>query len=102
MIYYLVVIDWLSVIMNSSWILGLSILLATFSYYHWQAAEEQMRFNEKLNESFPLKLLLIGLLFIGIGLMGTSQNYSEAALWFIVFIFLFIIFISKIREATTK
>ena len=39
-------IDWVNVALNALWILGLSIILAAFSYHQWLAGETASRLRE--------------------------------------------------------
>ena len=70
-------INWLSVIFNFSWILGLSIALARFSYQSW------MRSNQSRNASIATNKYLTALIYllIGIGLAGTSSTLIERLIW---------------------
>lgn len=83
MIYSLVVINWLSVLANSFWILGAAILLASFSYQYGAAGENGRRtsLKERLNEPAFLRFFWLGLVFIAIGLAGTSQRGWETVIW---------------------
>lgn len=71
-------IDWLSVITNSFWILGAAIILAEFSYYYWQAQQEATPFRQILGSQGFQRILMIGLLLVGIGFAGTSRTIWQA------------------------
>ena len=55
-------IDWLTVRAHGFWIAGLALFSAALSHFFWLAGP-----------SFQ-KLLLVGLLLVGIGLSGTSRQ----------------------------
>jgi hypothetical protein len=81
MLYFLAVIDWFSVAVNSLWILGLAILLASFSYHYWLATEEKRPFRAQFSVSSFLIPVWLGFSFIGLGLVGTSQSWWETGIW---------------------
>lgn len=83
-------IDWLSVLFNSFWILGLSLLVAALSYHYWLARETERRLRTQFNQPSFLRVFWTSLALIGIGLAGTSQTTWETAVW-ILFIILSII-----------
>jgi len=75
------VIDWVSVLFNSFWIVGLSILLADFSYHHWLAGVEGRRLKEQLETLSFQRFFWISFVFVSIGLAGTSARTWETAVW---------------------
>jgi hypothetical protein len=81
MLYFALVIDWFSVAINSLWILGLSILLASFSYQYWLAAEVKRPLRAQLNTAPFLKSFWLSFSLIGAGLVGTSQAWWETGIW---------------------
>jgi hypothetical protein len=83
MIYSQTVINWLSVLANSFWILGAAILLAAFSYQYGTPEENgrQTTLKERLNEPAFLRFFWLSFVFIAIGLAGTSQRSWEMILW---------------------
>ena len=87
MLYSLIVINWPSVIINSFWIIGLAILLAAFSYHYWLANEENRRLRDQLNHPAFQQWYWLSLVFVGIGLAGTSQKTWEMAIWIIFTLF---------------
>ena len=87
MLYSRIVINWPSVIINSFWILGLAILLATFSYHYWLAGEENRRLRDQLNHPTFQRIYWLSFVFIGIGLAGTSQKAWEMIVWIIFILF---------------
>lgn len=74
-------INWQSVIFNSFWVVGLSIMLAAFSYHYWLAGHENRRLRLQLGEPGFLKPVWLGAIFICVGLAGTSEELWEMALW---------------------
>ncbi len=91
-------INWQSVILNSFWILGLSILLAAFSYHYWLAGQEHRQLRLQMSEPGFLKSAWLGLICIGIGLTGTSQEIWEMILWGVLTLIAVISFVSFIRK----
>lgn len=69
-------INWLSVIGNSFWIVGLALMLAGFSYYYWVARQPGRSLRQMMSEPRFQMLIVSGLLLVGIGLAITA-----AALW---------------------
>lgn len=67
-------IDWLTVVAHGFWIAGLALILAALSYYTWLAGQEGRSLRRELAGPSFQKPLLIGLLLVGIGLSGTSQQ----------------------------
>lgn len=81
MLYFLAVIDWFSVAINSLWIFGLAILLASFSYHYWLSTAEKRPFRAQFSAPAFLTPVWIGFSFIGLGLIGTSQSWWETGIW---------------------
>ena len=79
MLYSNAVINWVSVLMNSFWIVGTAVLLASFSYQYAQT--QSVSLKERLRQPAFLRLIWVGLTFIAIGLAGTSQTAWEMGLW---------------------
>jgi hypothetical protein len=79
MLYSNAVIDWVSILMNSFWIMGTAVLLASFSYQYAQAQPASLR--ERLSQPSFLRLIWLGFTCIAIGLAGTSQATWESILW---------------------
>jgi hypothetical protein len=79
MLYSNAVIDWVSVFMNSFWIVGAAVLLASFSYQYAQAQPASLR--ERLSQPSFLRFIWVGFTCIAIGLAGTSQTVWESILW---------------------
>ena len=90
-------INWQSVIFNSFWVLGLSIMLAAFSYHYWLAGQENRQLRVQLNERGFLRPIWLGLIFIGIGLIGTSQQSWEIAIWGVLTLIALLFFVGLFR-----
>ena len=75
------VIDWISVLTNSLWILGLALILSAFSYHYWQAETQNRSLRTQLNRPPFLKTMWAGFALVCAGLAGTSERTWEAVLW---------------------
>jgi hypothetical protein len=71
-------VNWLSVVANSFWIFGAAIILAGLSYHYWLAQQANEPLHQVLGRRSFQFILLSGLLLVGIGLAGTSQNTLQA------------------------
>jgi hypothetical protein len=80
-------LNWTALALNASWITGLALLLATFSYARWGVAQsmrekvshETLSYDTLSEERrFLLKpglfWYLAGYLLLGIGLVGTAET----------------------------
>ena len=81
MLYFATVIEWTSVLFNGFWILGCALILAAFSYHHWQAQVEKTRTREQLKRPSFAKPFWLGFLFICLGLVTTSTRWWESIIW---------------------
>lgn len=75
-------IDWVNVGLNALWILGLSIILAAFSYHHWLAAETSRRLRDVLAQpswKLPFSLGMV-LTCVGVG-YGLADRWWEKTIW---------------------
>jgi hypothetical protein len=90
-------ISWQSVIFNGLWILGLAIMVAASSYHYWLAGQENRQLRLQFSERGFLKPIWLGLVFIGIGLIGTSQQSWEMAIWSVLTLIALIILIGLFR-----
>ena len=97
MLYSPTMIDWYSVLFNSFWILGLAIMLATFSYHYWLAPLENRRLREQLDQPSFQRFFWLGFVFICLGLAGTSERLWEKGIW-IIFLLIGIINAFKINK----
>ncbi len=90
-------INWQSLIFNSFWLMGLALLLAAFSYHYWLAGQNSRQLRLQLSEPGFLKPAWLSLVFVGIGLAGSSQATWELVLWGAVTLLAFVFFIGLYR-----
>jgi hypothetical protein len=70
------------VLMNGLWIVGLSIIVASLSYFRYQAVIQDLPLRRQFTlPSFQVAVYL-GVILIGLGLAGTSETAWEAVIWF--------------------
>lgn len=69
-------IDWPGVARNALWILGLSIVLAAWSYVWWDAGQRQVRRRHALD--WPLLQVPVSLGFL---LFASSLCWGAQAVW---------------------
>lgn len=67
-------INWLSVIGTSFWVVGLALILAGLSYYHWLAEQLGHPFWQEIKGRRFQRVAALGLLLVGIGLAITAGN----------------------------
>jgi len=72
------------VIRNAFWILGLSVLLATWSYARWAAQQARVRTRDKLKEKQYALSLDIGLVLFVTGMAATEPRPWATALWIVI------------------
>lgn len=77
-------IDVWSIARNSLWILGLALLLATFSYADWKAQQQGCKRSHVTDEPAFCFSINIGLALFGLGLLATSDSWWEMAAWAVV------------------
>ncbi len=77
-------IDWLNLLSNSLWILGLAVGLAVVGLARWEAQAGQLKIRQVLAQ--PGKQVLLDLAggFFCAGLAATSSHWWEIALWVIM------------------
>lgn len=75
-------INWSSVLWNSFWIVGLALLLATFSYNSWlrSTAPAEQGPAPQLSPLYNLA----GVILVAIGLIATSRTWLERGLWVVL------------------
>ena len=66
---------------NALWIAGLAVLLATLSWAHWVASEQQGRMRAVLARPWPRRMLSLGCSLLCMGLAATGRAWWEVALW---------------------
>ena len=91
---------WL-VIKNGLWILGLSILLATWSYARYTAHEAHIKTRDKLNEPKYALVTDFGLLLFVSGMAATEARWWGRILWILLGISIIVQRVLRIREQQT-
>ena len=93
---------WL-VVKNGLWILGLSILLATWSYARYAAHEARMKTRDKLNEPKYALVIDVGLVLFVAGMAATEARWWARILWILLGVSVIVQRVLRIRErqATT-
>lgn len=71
-------INWFSVVGNSFWIVGLALIVAGLSYYYWLAGQLGHSIRREFNNPRFQRIVLFGLLFVGIGLALTAGSLLQA------------------------
>lgn len=94
-------INWQSVIFNSFWISGLALLLAAFSYHYWDATQNDRSLRQQLSRPGFLFSFWFAMLLVSIGLVGTSQQLWEMALWGILALLAIVAIAGLARSAAT-
>ena len=74
---------WL-VVKNGLWILGLSILLAAWSYARYTAYEAHVKTRDKLNEPNYALVVDVGLLLFVSGMAATETRWWARILWILL------------------
>lgn len=74
-------IDWLAFFLNTLWVLGLTIILAAVSYYHWHADQGKKSLRSFLASSSFSIVFSIGIFFFCVGVAGLSRTWWEQVLW---------------------
>jgi hypothetical protein len=69
-------ISWSGLVQHGLWIIGLAILLATFSLAHWLAALQKRSLRHSLGQPVYRLAIAAGLLAFALGLMFLAE-----ALW---------------------
>ncbi len=78
-------IDWYLVLTSSLWILGLSVVLAAFSYHHWLAGETHRRLREQFREPSWIMSFSAGMALVGVGLgLSEGARWWERLVWFVL------------------
>lgn len=72
-------------------------MLASFSYHYWLAGQQERHLRLQLSERGFLRSVWLGLILIGIGLVGTSQQTWEMIVWGVLTLIAFFFFIGLIR-----
>lgn len=91
-------IDFWGVWINSFWITGLTVLLATYSYCDWMASQQDCKLSTITQKFIPSLFLNLGLLLFCLGLLGTSNSWLERLGWLIMLILILLQIALSIRE----
>lgn len=91
---------WL-VVKNGLWILGLSILLAAWSYARYTAYETHVKTRDKLNEPKYALVVDLGLLLFISGMAATETRWWGRILWILLGISIIVQRVLRIRELQT-
>jgi len=77
-------IDWYNLIMNTCWISGCAVALATISYASWEASAQREKIRVWLRQpNIQIALNFGGFLFCT-GLAGTSGVVWQRILWILL------------------
>ena len=75
-------IDWVNVALNALWILGLSTILAAFSYHHWLAGETSRRLRDVLAQPSWKLPFTVGMVLTCVGFgYGLAEPWWARTLW---------------------
>jgi len=72
-------------------------MLAALSYHYWLAGQENRQFRLQLSKRGFLRPIFLGSVFVGIGLVGTSQQGWEMAIWGVMTLIALIYLITLFR-----
>ena len=73
-------IDWWNIFSQALWIVGLALLLATFSYNSYRASQAPQE-TKQLQLVQPAFFGRLGLMLVSAGLAATSGTRIERVLW---------------------
>ena len=77
-------LDWKTVVFNSSWVIGTALALATLSHAIWVAGQARNRLQHILTQpGYQRAFNLAGLLFC-LGLAGTMRETWKLIGWLII------------------
>lgn len=93
-------IDWWGLVRNGFWIVGLSILFASYSYIYWWAHNQHIRLREAMNRAEFRVPILGGAALFGIGLFATSRIWWEQIGWGLIIALLMVQTYLFIRQNT--
>lgn len=74
-------IDWAGVARNALWILGLSVVLAAWSYASWQASIQRIGIRRVLEGAAFQVPFSLGLLLFSVGLAWGATRTWERIAW---------------------
>lgn len=74
-------IDWEGLAVGVTWIVGLSLLLATFSYAGWARQREGGGWRDLMGRMTYHSLLDGGMVLVCLGLLGSGHSALEQTMW---------------------
>jgi hypothetical protein len=74
-------INWADLAINTAWILGLTMILATLSYADWARHCEGTRLRDVMGRITYRFLLNGGMILVCLGLLGGGRSTLERVLW---------------------
>lgn len=77
-------IDWPGVARNALWIVGLSIVLAAWSYNRWWAAMHDVKLRQWLDRPRLQAPVSVGLLLFSVSLAWSAVRWWERGLWILL------------------
>lgn len=77
-------IDWPGVARNALWILGLSIVLAAWSYASWWASMRRIKMRHALGLPLFQTPFAVGLILFCASLAWSSARWWERGLWIVL------------------
>lgn len=77
-------IDWRLVAFSALWILGLSVLLATFSFADYAAHVQSARLRDVLKRRDYQLGFYAGLTLVALGLTGSARMGWKTAIWILL------------------
>lgn len=93
-------INWLSVVYNTFWIVGLALILAAFSYYYWLAGQLGRPLRQELSQPPFQRVATVGMLLVGIGLALTANGIWQTLPAIALIILCTIALLSLVRNRT--
>lgn len=76
--------DLWSLVFNAFWILGLAVLLATWSYAYYEAQTSGRKTSHVLGHAGYRPAVLVGLLLFIAGMALTEERWWAKALWLLL------------------
>ncbi|MCB8951622.1 MAG: hypothetical protein H6650_06360 [Ardenticatenales bacterium] len=73
---------WRTITANAFWLMGLAIMVASFSYHYWQAVALGQPFRQQRRTTSFRASAWSGLVLVCLGMGATSSRTWEAAVWY--------------------
>jgi hypothetical protein len=77
-------LDWVFLLTNALWIIGLALALAVVSYGQWQRQEEKIAWGEFFNLVQPRRTLLIAGFLFAFGVGFNVEPIWQKGIWFVL------------------